>query len=111
MEDAQDIIKKNNTAAEADVSVVTPKNLPDDISQGVTKEGVIRRIVVDRTACIGARPCVVVAEKLFQVDDENLAYVVDPDAVDQETIRMAAESCPVLAILLYDKDGNQIFPD
>tara|TARA_B100001964_G_C14156196_1_gene564411 strand:+ start:389 stop:724 length:336 start_codon:yes stop_codon:yes gene_type:complete len=110
MENVQDIIKKNNTAAETDVSVVTPKNLPDDISQGVTKEGTIRRIVVDRTACIGARPCVVVAEKLFQVDDENLAYVVDPNAVDQETVRMAAESCPVLAILLYDKDGNQIFP-
>ena len=59
MENVQDIIKKNNTAAETDVSVVTPKNLPDDISQGVTKEGTIRRIVVDRTACIGDRKSVV----------------------------------------------------
>tara|TARA_Y100001970_G_C14213205_1_gene848117 strand:+ start:1144 stop:1479 length:336 start_codon:yes stop_codon:yes gene_type:complete len=110
MENAQKIIEKNNTIAMSDTSIVVPENLPDDISQGVTKEGEIRRIVVDRTACIGARPCVVVAEKLFQVDDENLAYVLDPDSADQETIRLAAESCPVLAILLYDKDGNQIFP-
>ena len=110
METAQDIMKKNNAIAESDTSVATPSDLPDEISQGITSEGEIRRIVVDRSACIGARPCVVAAEKLFQIDEENLAYVVDPDSVDQDTVRVAAESCPVLAILLYDKDGNKIFP-
>ena len=89
-----------------------PTNLPDDISQGVRKAGKIRRIVVDRQSCIGARSCVLVAEKVFQMDDQNLAYVTtDPDSTDEETIRMAAEVCPVLAIHLYDAEGNKLFPE
>ncbi|OGH77328.1 MAG: hypothetical protein A3C10_04265 [Candidatus Magasanikbacteria bacterium RIFCSPHIGHO2_02_FULL_48_18] len=71
----------------------------------------MRRIVVDRQGCIGARSCVVVAEKVFQMDDKNLAYVLDDvESTDEETIHLAAEACPVLAIHLYDKDGNKIFP-
>ena len=45
------------------------------------------------------------------MDDENLAYVTDPDGTDEDTILMAAQSCPVLAIRLYDEDGKQIFPE
>ena len=44
------------------------------------------------------------------MDDEDLAYIVDPEDADDETLRMAAESCPVLAVHLYDKEGNRIFP-
>ncbi|MBI2989569.1 MAG: ferredoxin [Candidatus Magasanikbacteria bacterium] len=71
----------------------------------------MRRIVVDRQGCIGARSCVLVASKTFEMDEENLAFVtgtVDED--DEETIKMAAESCPVLAIHLYDKEGKKLFP-
>lgn len=70
----------------------------------------IARIVVDRDACIGAAPCVTVAPGVFQMDDENKAYVVDPKAADDETILLAAQACPVQAIILYDEDDNQIFP-
>jgi len=89
-----------------------PPDLPEVYSEGIKKTGQIRRIVVDRQKCIGARACVIVAEKVFQVDDQNLAYVTDNiDTTDEETIRLAAESCPVLAILLYDKSGKQLFPE
>lgn len=70
----------------------------------------ISKIVVDRDACIGAAPCVVVAPGVFQMDDENKAYIVDPKAADDETILLAAQACPVQAILLYDETGHQIFP-
>lgn len=90
--------------------VILPPDLPDDISMKIRKGGKIRRIVVDRPNCIAARSCVLVAPGVFQMDDENLAYVVDPDSEDEETITMAAESCPTLAIHLYDKDGNKLFP-
>ena len=84
-----------------------------DLSVGTRKtEGEIHKIVVDRQACIGAQSCVVVAGKVFQVDDQNLAYVTgDLDSTDEETIKLAAQSCPVLAIHLYRKDGSKIFPD
>jgi ferredoxin len=91
--------------------VLLPHNLPEDISMKIRKGGKIRRIVVDRQGCIGARSCVVVAPGVFQMDAENLAYVTDPDAEDEDTILMAAQSCPTLAIHLYDKDGNKIFPE
>ncbi len=76
-----------------------------------TVPGKIRRIVIDRTACIGARPCVAMAPGVFQLDENNLAYVVDPDAAGEDVILMAAQSCPVLAISIYDEEGNKIFPE
>jgi len=71
----------------------------------------ISKIVVDRDLCIGAAPCVTVAPGVFQLDDENKAYVVDPNGADAETILLAAQACPVQAIFLYDENGNQIYPD
>ena len=71
----------------------------------------IAKIVVDRDVCIGAAPCVTVAPGVFQLDDENKAYVVDPKAADDETILLAAQACPVQAITLFDDAGKQIFPE
>ena len=70
----------------------------------------VAKIVVDRELCIGAAPCVTVAPGVFQLDDENKAVVVDARGADDDTVLLAAESCPVQAILLYDEDGNKIFP-
>lgn len=75
------------------------------------KKGKITKIVVDKNACIGAASCVIVAPGVFQMDGENKAYVVDPDTADEDTILLAAQSCPVLAIHLYDESGNKIFPE
>lgn len=93
--------------------VIIPDDLPDQFSQNIrTAEGEITRIVVDRQACIGARSCALIAEKVFKMDEENLAYVSDDvNSTDEESIRMAAESCPVLAIHLYNKQGKKLFPE
>lgn len=70
----------------------------------------ISRVVVDRDACIGAAPCVTVAPGVFQMDEDNKAYVVDQNGADAETIMLAAQSCPVQAIIVYDDRGLQIYP-
>ncbi|MCC7357526.1 ferredoxin [Candidatus Uhrbacteria bacterium] len=70
----------------------------------------LTKIVIDRDICIGAGPCVTVAPGVFQLDDENKAYLVDPKSADDDTIMLAAQACPVQAILLYDENGNQIYP-
>lgn len=88
-----------------------PADLPEQISQKIRNGGKIRRIVVDRAKCIGANSCVAVAPGVFQLDEENIAYVVDPDSTDEDTIMLAAQSCPVLAILLYDENGKRLFPE
>lgn len=71
----------------------------------------ISKVEVDRDVCIGAAPCVTVAPGVFQLDDENKAYVVDQNGADAETILLAAQSCPVQAIKVFDEDGNQIYPE
>ncbi len=70
----------------------------------------ITKIVIDRELCIGAASCVVIAPGTFQMDEENKAYLVDIDAHDAETLKMAAESCPTKAIFLYDEEGKQVYP-
>lgn len=75
-----------------------------------TKSVKIAKIYVDRDLCIGAAPCVVIAPGVFQLDDENKAVVMDAKGADDETILLAAQSCPVQAIILHDEEGNQIYP-
>jgi ferredoxin len=79
-----------------------------------TKEGSsIAKIVVDRDLCIGAASCIAVAGAAFELDPENKAVVISgtgANAVDDETLIMAAQSCPTKAILLFDKSGAQVYP-
>ncbi len=85
----------------------------------------IKKIIVDRDLCIGAASCVVVAPEVFELDDENKAVIILKDgkreqhqaeksqlqtSLDDDTILLAAQSCPVKAIILEDENGNQIYP-
>lgn len=75
------------------------------------KEGSnIGKIVVDRDLCIAAVSCIAVSEATFKLDDENKVIVTDSNAADDDTLVMAAESCPTKAILLFDTKGEQVFP-
>lgn len=68
------------------------------------------KIVVDENLCIGAAPCVAIAGAVFQLNEEGKAFVVDAYGADDETIKLAAEACPVRAILLFDEEsGAQIY--
>ena len=79
-------------------------------SQPKKKPLKISRVVVDRDVCIGAAPCVTIAPGVFQLDEDNKAYVVDQNGADAETILLAAQSCPVQAIAVFDDQGRQIYP-
>lgn len=70
----------------------------------------IARIEIDRDLCIGAESCAVIAPEVFEMDAENKAVLKDAAGADDQTILMAAQSCPVAAILLYDEDGSQMYP-
>lgn len=72
------------------------------------KDGVVIR--VDRDACIGAASCAVIAGLTFQLDEEQKAVILDPNAHDLDTILQAAQSCPTDAIIVTDKDGTQLWP-
>jgi len=84
--------------------------MSQELNENNVKTPKIAKIVVDRDLCIGAASCVAIAPGVFALDEENKAYVVNPDGADNETILLAAQSCPTRAIILLDKDGNQIWP-
>jgi len=83
-------------------------------------------IKVDPDLCIGAASCVTIAPETFQLNDENKAYVLDHGTEpvartyervvevteeEKDNIIMAAQSCPTLAIFIYDEAGDQVFPE
>lgn len=75
------------------------------------KEGSnISKIVIDRDLCIGAASCLAVSDKTYELDNENKIIVIDPDAIDDATLLMSAQSCPTKAIILFDKEDKQVFP-
>lgn len=84
---------------------------PTENSQPLEKKPLkIGKIIVDRNLCIGNGSCVAVAPGVFELDAENKAVAYNPKGADDETILLAAKSCPTQAILIFDEDGNQVFP-
>ncbi len=68
------------------------------------------KVRIDRELCTGVSNCVAVAPTVFKLDKEFKAVILDPTTVDEDTLRMAAESCPENAVILEDDNGNQLYP-
>jgi ferredoxin len=67
-------------------------------------------ISIDQSRCIGAGNCVHIAPRAFQLDEENIAYLVDPAAESDEDLLDAARSCPTNAIYLDTEEGEAVYP-
>lgn len=83
-------------------------------------------VKVDPDLCIGAASCVTIAPDTFQLNEENKAWVLDHGTEpagptyervlevtedEKENIILAAQSCPTLAIFVYDEAGVQLYPE
>ena len=66
------------------------------------------QIRIDRTLCSGYGECVGIAPEVFQLGDDNVSIVVDPEGADDEMILDAARACPVDAIMLIDEFEEQV---
>ncbi len=75
-----------------------------------TKDSKRIRIYIDKDLCIGAASCISIAPSTFKLDENAKAYVYADEIDDYDTILEAAMSCPTLAIVLKDDNGNQIWP-
>jgi ferredoxin len=65
------------------------------------------QIQVDYDKCVGSRICTAIAPKVFGLNDNGQACVLDVDGDMLEVIRMAAEGCPVAAINVQEVDGEK----
>jgi ferredoxin len=57
-----------------------------------------RAPVVDQTLCISCGLCPEIASNTFELDENDLAYVINPEGDPEELIQEAVDSCPVEAI-------------
>jgi ferredoxin len=81
----------------------------EQVQPAVSEHGIA--IVVDRELCYGFGDCVDSAPGVFQLDEDDKSVVVDPNAQPRDDIIMAAQDCPVDAIIITDtKTGEQIYP-
>lgn len=68
------------------------------------------RIVVNRELCESNGECVSLAPSVFELDDEELCVVVDPEGAKPKKILDAARACPTDAITLIDEGGDRVWP-
>jgi ferredoxin len=84
------------------------------------------KVIVDPDLCIGAASCVTIAPETFELNEENKAYVLDHGAAEggpkyeremevtddeYEQILLGAQSCPTLAVFIFNEAGEQLYPD
>lgn len=80
----------------------------NDFGPIARKDGI--KVTIDKDLCIGAATCTIIADKTFKLNDEQKAVIVDINAENLETVIQAAQSCPVDAITVEDKNGKVLWP-
>ena len=68
------------------------------------------KIKIIKDKCISAASCVGIAPKTYQLDKDNIVYVVSEDGDTAENILLGAQSCPTNAIEIYEQDGTKVWP-
>ena len=83
-------------------------------------------VKVDPDLCIGAASCVTIAPETFQLNEENKSWVLDHGTEsgghvyertfevtedELENILLGAQSCPTLAVFIFNEKGEQLFPE
>lgn len=68
------------------------------------------QIIVRREICESNGECVSMAPSVFDLDDEEICVVADPEGARDQKILDAARACPTDAITLVDQDGEQVWP-
>ena len=53
---------------------------------------------VDADLCTGCELCVDIAPNTFELNDEGIVVVIDPEGDDEDAVQEAIDSCPAEAI-------------
>ena len=61
-------------------------------------------IEIDRDVCMGSGNCVFEAPVVFDLDEDSVAFVVDPAASSEDKVMAAARKCPTHAITVRRDD-------
>ena len=64
-------------------------------------------IEINREVCMGSGNCSFWAPGVFDLDDDGIAIVTDPEGEPEDKIVLAGQGCPTQAISIV-KDGEKI---
>ena len=64
-------------------------------------------IEIDRDVCMGSGSCVFEAPGAFDLDDDTIAFVVDPAGAPADKILSAARKCPTRAITVNEIEDER----
>jgi len=62
-------------------------------------------VSIDRDVCMGSGNCVYEAPGAFDLDEDGIAFVVDPGAVSEDTLVAVGKRCPSHAITVQRRDA------
>lgn len=83
----------------------------DDNDPKVIRKIRTRSMRIDRNLCIGAATCVALAPKAWALDDEAKAIILDTvEEESDDALMESAKGCPVMAIIITDENGKQVYP-
>jgi ferredoxin len=60
------------------------------------------RVSADRELCVGSGACEMLAPDVFEVDDDGVVQVLQPEPDDTDAVRQAAQQCPTRALSLAE---------
>ena len=64
-------------------------------------------IEINRDVCMGSGNCSFWAPGVFDLDDDGIAIVIDPEGEPEDKIVLAGQGCPTQAIAIF-RDGEKI---
>jgi ferredoxin len=68
------------------------------------------QVEIDRDVCMGSGNCVYEAPGVFDLDDDSVAFVVDPTAASEDKVMAAARKCPTQAIVITPDPSKPVGP-
>ncbi len=72
-------------------------------------KGKITKIIVDQELCVGCGACAAMAPEVFVLNKKGRSEVKHPDASDDNSIKISAQSCPVNAISVFEGE-KKVWP-
>ena len=64
-------------------------------------------IEINREVCMGSGNCSFWAPGVFDLDDDGIAIVTDPEGEPEDKIVLAGQGCPTQAIAIF-RDGEKV---
>lgn len=66
----------------------------------------MKKLVVNKDACIGCGACVAIDGEHFDFGDDNLSEVISQENIETDAVKNAMSSCPTGAISYSENDDD-----